>query len=974
MIANMKNYILPLSIALLLALPGCKLAKPAKPSAAQPAATVKQEIPQRYQALIHGAWEGTLGEPWGYQMRFDCFATGNTQKALVSVTSETWNSHFILANYQLEGNSLTFWYNDGAQRAEIKFQFGNGGQLTGTFTQYGLTASGVFKKTSSTPTDGEYHVKPQENLIRLLRESSDFSHADASRIEFEYDYSHPSLAELKTKYGLEAIAGTGDTQSKAIKLLNWLCAGTSHKGDYDNHVEKNGLALLEYTYNNGPEKGLNCYNLSIVLSEMYLSLGIQARALWLMPKNSNDMDNHVVVMVWLPEMGKWIMLDPSFNSYFLDANGNVLGPLETRKAIASAQSISLNQDAKHTYIGYLNYMAKDMCWFYSNKKSAFGAFGGQRDTIYLCPADFDLNEWSAKNMRYRNSMLKAMKNEELSRLALSDEELATREDDIRKEKYTFATPASFWEGKSASQQGQSVSGDTLIADFKYLVKTLEETHPDPYSGFGGKVFFHKSAFLLEQQLKKGATLNDFRLLLSSFLAQLQDGHTYVSQVQPPNKDESSLILPINFMVIQNGLIVTQIPNENKKIIGSKLLKINEIPIAKLCSEAGKIESLENLYGQYGWLAKNIISYRHLKRILPELKEKVTLDLESVNGTVRRIELSFIDTNAIQPKSMASAQSRLVAPSSQLNYSYLDKNIQAMYIRISTIMARECFMHMKQQNGDNFTREELDDFYSSFLKGREFPEDVDKAIAGVPGFAETFRQMLEKMKSDGAKHLIIDLRSNHGGWTDIVYPSLYMLYGNDFFAKQMRWDFRRLISPLLMKKWNTTLEDFNKANNSSYQFGDYNFSVGSGEPGDWLAMRRDAFWRYNVLGDASESINDIDGRPVYTPQKLFVITDENSFSAAFHYAYLLWEMGATVVGVPSAQAPNSFMENTRFELPSTKLVGSISNTFQQIFPHDDRRTKIFYPDIMLDWKDHEKYNFDTDSVLLYLLDHLNLRLN
>ena len=30
-----------------------------------------------------------------------------------------------------------------------------------------------------------------------------------------------------------------------------------------------------------------------------------------------------------------------------------------------------------------------------------------------------------------------------------------------------------------------VSGDSLAADFHYLVKQLEATHPDPYTGFGG---------------------------------------------------------------------------------------------------------------------------------------------------------------------------------------------------------------------------------------------------------------------------------------------------------------------------------------------------------------------------------------------------------------------------------------------------------------------------------------------------------
>ena len=38
-----------------------------------------------------------------------------------------------------------------------------------------------------------------------------------------------------------------------------------------------------------------------------------------------------------------------------------------------------------------------------------------------------------------------------------------------------------------------VSGDSLAADFHYLVKQLEATHPDPYTGYSGAVRFPEPA-------------------------------------------------------------------------------------------------------------------------------------------------------------------------------------------------------------------------------------------------------------------------------------------------------------------------------------------------------------------------------------------------------------------------------------------------------------------------------------------------
>jgi hypothetical protein len=174
----------------------------------------------------------------------------------------------------------------------------------------------------------------------------------------------------------------------------------------------------------------------------------------------------------------------------------------------------------------------------------------------------------------------------------------------------------------------------------------------------------------------------------------------------------------------------------------------------------------------------------------------------------------------------------------------------------------------------------------------------------------------------------------------------------------------------MSKLNTTLEEYNKKHGTSYRYGNYSFSLPEGKKDIAIAERRKQF-NGSLLGDAVTYTNDLFGKPVYTPKKVFVVTNQQTFSAAFHYAFYLWKMGAAVVGVPSRQAPNTYMENTPFQLPLTSLKGSISNSFQAFLPADDKRAKVFYPDIMLSRKDYEKYKLDKHSALLYLLDLLSL---
>ena len=81
--------------------------------------------------------------------------------------------------------------------------------------------------------------------------------------------------------------------------------------------------------------------------------------------------------------------------------------------------------------------------------------------------------------------------------------------------------------------------------------------------------------------------------------------------------------------------------------------------------------------------------------------------------------------------------------------------------------------------------------------------------------------------------------------------------------------------------------------------------------------------------------------------------------------MLWKMGAKVVGVPSGQAPNTFMEVTRFKLPNTSLECSASNSLQSCFPADHPMAKVLTPDIQLSYDDYRQFDFSKDAELLYI---------
>lgn len=182
-------------------------------------------------------------------------------------------------------------------------------------------------------------------------------------------------------------------------------------------------------------------------------------------------------------------------------------------------------------------------------------------------------------------------------------------------------------------------------------------------------------------------------------------------------------------------------------------------------------------------------------------------------------------------------------------------------------------------------------------------------------------------------------------------------------------FYRLLSPLYFQKINNTLEAFNKQYNARFRMGDYLFDdeeeAETTTPIDTLRKNFIA----NCMSDTRPLLTRLKGKPLYQPAHIYVLTDADTFSAAFHYAFYLWKMGATVVGVPSSQAPNTFMEQTPFTLPRCGLQGSISNSLQQFLPPHDPRAKIFYPDLMPDYEEYRKHGFDAHTDILFLLDKI-----
>ena len=226
----------------------------------------------------------------------------------------------------------------------------------------------------------------------ILKSGLEFQEGKDFKIEYDFDNEeYPLLIE---KYKIDEIAGDGTEFERAKNLMSEFASRLYHKGDYDNSVEMNALALLEYSLDNR-KQGINCRNKAQILNEMCLALGIYSRKVWIMPNSVYDGECHVVNEVWDTTLNKWVMLDITNNQYWVDENGTPLSVIEIRAkganqefctAVWAGDDLTDLQGSKEQMIGSFVYIMKNM---YRIQYCDTQTVGESEDIYYLLPKNFE---------------------------------------------------------------------------------------------------------------------------------------------------------------------------------------------------------------------------------------------------------------------------------------------------------------------------------------------------------------------------------------------------------------------------------------------------------------------------------------------------------------------------------------------------------------------------------------------------------
>lgn len=528
--------------------------------------------------------------------------------------------------------------------------------------------------------------------------------------------------------------------------------------------------------------------------------------------------------------------------------------------------------------------------------------------------------------------------------------------------------------ENLSDQEKTIEQKYLIEDVRQLADIIESIHPDPYANVGGKVAFHRRLqSILEAIPPQGMTQLDFYRLLRPFVTMIGDAHTSLA-VPYDESPTQPTALPLIFGIVGTDFYVRAVPDEKyRPLLGALLVSVEGVPVKELLARARPMVSAENEYQILNNVAFGGFLYyaSFLSDLVPEWVERsrVRVVLRDKDGHEAE---HAIPVPSQPPGKWISAGSRVKRPrpyQAGFTHTFLDSARTTALLVVDDMQSyREMFEGWIVSNpaeGEKAAREVYKRLHQS-----DAPEDFKAVLAGIPSATDTFKTLVEEMGQAGTKTLLVDLRYNDGGNSQMYNFLLYFLYGRDVLlrAKLYRTEVRRYSeydSP-------EELERANRGRTFPLTAGDYDFS------GDWYSRsQRDP----SVVDSLKvEFEQEMDQMPTfaaeyrsgkyegyYCPANVMVLCSPLTFSSGYTLMYYLYRAGAKIVGTPSAQAGNCFGETSDFELQHSQLTGTISHKYFIFFHDDPEIGRVLRPHFPMTYDKLKSYDFDLNSEILLALD-------
>jgi hypothetical protein len=550
-----------------------------------------------------------------------------------------------------------------------------------------------------------------------------------------------------------------------------------------------------------------------------------------------------------------------------------------------------------------------------------------------------------------------------------------------------AVITTFWLSTARSKetpQEKPISRQELVADARQMRNLLESIHPQPYLKGGGKMNFHRRFQGILQTIPAGGmTRENFRGLLSPLVASVGDGHTYV--YADGSFDFAGI--PLVFYVVEQELYVSAVfKADHRQYLGARLRAVEGVGMTELLLRTRAYYGADSIYGTLAQLAnfENFLAKKAvLEDLLPEWQDKtvVRVSLLMPNGETKMVSLAagpLSEPQVFRPDPGIDLPSR---DGLEFGWGFLDDQRKTAYIRVLR-MERNRETFEKRSNWSDVSKE-VQEFYHS-LNGDEVELPYEQALATLPSLTETYTYLFGQMKNARSRSLIIDLRTNIGGWALSADILVYFLYGKQALIdvhRRTNIATRKLSPEYFADDPEKTLAEMNKQaikdgiRSFDLESFDYDFSDPDKLQDNLLNLE---YTRKLVEEDLALSPTFFAEyrsgmhSNYYTPHNVLVVTDSTTFSAGLMFAQYLKLLGAKVVGSVPSQNIGQMGEVIHYKLDNSGLGGAISRSYlvhDTKIPGSEVAASVLIPDYELSYEKLKELGFSRPAAIRYALEIL-----
>ncbi|HSH52551.1 MAG TPA: transglutaminase domain-containing protein, partial [Bacteroidales bacterium] len=244
-------------------------------------------------------------------------------------------------------------------------------------------------------SNSSYVQLSYEEYLNILESYPDYDYEETTSLpQFTYsEKTDSNLVKIRKIFKLDSVAGDGDEKTRILNLMKWVHNTVPHDGSLKNPQPINTFNIMNVCKTEN--RGVNCRGLSVMLHEVYLSLGFKSRYITCLPAKKDYVDCHVINAVFSNELNKWLYIDPTFSAYLTDENGRMLSIQEVREKMLSGEKIIVNNDINwngepYGSSEYLTYISKNIFRLVSPIENEFDYESkSDRKFVELIPKGYD---------------------------------------------------------------------------------------------------------------------------------------------------------------------------------------------------------------------------------------------------------------------------------------------------------------------------------------------------------------------------------------------------------------------------------------------------------------------------------------------------------------------------------------------------------------------------------------------------------